>query len=64
MAAITVNSHDILGDLTIVKNYLAMVQAALDSHTPVEKKHIDRAVEANEMLIQKIKKEALKTQKN
>lgn len=55
MADITVNSHDVLGKLTVIKNHLAVVSE--DDHllSPQQREYVKRAMEANQQLIDQIK---------
>lgn len=59
MATITVDSHDVLGSLSIIKNYLAVVQSALAEGKIPEAGYVDRAMSANEALIVQIKEKTL-----
>lgn len=59
MASITVDSHDVLGSLSIIKNYLAVVQSALAEGKVPESQYVDRAMSANEALIVQIKEKTL-----
>ncbi len=60
MSNISINSHDFLGKLSIIKNYLSVLAEnnALAEH---EKEYIRRAFEANESLITLIKEKTLQT---
>ncbi|KKR71166.1 MAG: hypothetical protein UU81_C0049G0005 [Microgenomates group bacterium GW2011_GWC1_41_8] len=56
---IQINSHDALGKLSIVKNYLSVLQSDT-SLTDSQKKYIGPAYQATEELIALIKELAMK----
>jgi len=51
---ISVDSHDVLGKLSIIKNYLSVLLEN-SNLTEKEKEYIQHSFEANESLIQTIK---------
>lgn len=53
MSQITLNSHDLLGKLTIIKNCLSMI---IDRVGESEKKYCQTAFDTNQELIEEIKK--------
>lgn len=59
MAAVTVDSHDILGKLSIIKNYLAVIRASVASGEGASLEYLDRVIETNEEIIQDIKQKSL-----
>lgn len=59
MAAVTVDSHDILGKLSIIKNYLAVTRASVASGEGASLEYLDRVIETNEEIIQDIKQKSL-----
>ncbi|MBI4130577.1 hypothetical protein HY468_04625 [Candidatus Roizmanbacteria bacterium] len=59
MADITINSHDVLGKLSIIKNYLAVVlEIEGASLSPKQRNYLNSAMVANESLITYIKQQS------
>ena len=63
MSPITLNSHDVLGKLTVIKNYVSVL---LENQTfgEKEKEYLNRIMEATEDLITEIKQKAQEAKSN
>jgi len=57
MSSITLDSHDLLGKLSIVKNYLSVVSG--DTLTVEQKKYIQQAAVTTEALIALVKEKTV-----
>ena len=58
MSDIQINSHDVLGKLSIIKNYAAMAIEKLQEEGSPSIQYISTIREVNESLIQEFKKKA------
>ncbi|HLB60121.1 MAG TPA: hypothetical protein VJL83_00770 [Patescibacteria group bacterium] len=58
MSDIQINSHDVLGKLSIIKNYAAMAIEKLQEEGSQSIQYISTIREVNESLIQEFKKKA------
>ena len=59
MAAVTLDSHDVLGKLSIIKNYLSVIRASVSSGEQVSLEYLDRVIVTNEELITTVKEKSL-----
>ena len=59
MAAVTLDSHDVLGKLSIIKNYLAVIRSSAVSEEQISLEYLDRVIATNEDLIQTVKERTL-----
>ncbi|OGK53908.1 hypothetical protein A3B56_02095 [Candidatus Roizmanbacteria bacterium RIFCSPLOWO2_01_FULL_45_11] len=59
MAAVTLDSHDVLGKLSIIKNYLSVIRASVSSGEQASLEYLDRVIVTNEELITTVKEKSL-----
>ena len=59
MSQVTISSHDFLGKLSVVKNYLSVVIADEKNMDSKHVEYLKNAFDANQSLIDAIKKTAL-----
>lgn len=58
MSQITISSHDFLGKLSVIKNYLFVVITGEKNMDPKHLEYLKNAADANQSLIDEIKKQA------
>jgi hypothetical protein len=63
MANITINSHDVLGKCSVIKNYIAVLLADA-SLSQQAKDYLDKAYSSNEEIIEMVKKLVEKVKSN
>lgn len=58
MSAVSVDSHDVLGKLSIIKNYLSVIREE-NTLSEKDKQYLSRAYDATEQLISLVKEKTV-----